>query len=213
MSEGRKRGPSERVVIASANPGKLREIDRLLRPSGRRAVAQSAFGIESVEESGSTFVENAILKARAASAATGLPAIADDSGLMVDALGGAPGVRSARLAGERASDAENLRALLSLLEGVEEARRGAHFVCVALYLREARDPLPLIAEGFWRGRILHAPRGSGGFGYDPVFYVAEHGASAAELPPEVKNASSHRARAFEALLAALKRRARVPLAR
>ena len=203
MPGGGKQGTRERIVIASANPGKLREIDRLLRPLGREAVAQSAFGIEPVEESGTTFVENAILKARAASAASGLAAIADDSGVMVDALGGAPGVRSARLAGDGANDEENARVLLYRMEGVDEERRGASFVCVVVYLRDARDPMPIIGQGLWRGRILGAPRGTGGFGYDPVFYVPEHGASVAELSADTKNASSHRARAFEALLARL----------
>ena len=196
-------GARERIVVASANPGKLREIDRLLRACGREAVAQSEFGIEPVEESGTTFIENAILKARAACAVSGLASIADDSGLMVDALGGAPGVRSARFAGDGASDEENNRTLLSLMEGIEEERRGASFVCVVAWLRDSRDPLPLLGQGLWRGRILDAPRGSGGFGYDPVFYIAEHDASVAELSLATKNASSHRARAFEALLARL----------
>ena len=194
-------GARGRVVLATSNPGKLREFARLLHPLGREVVAQSAFGLHPVEESGETFIENAILKARAASAASGLAAIADDSGLTVDALGGAPGVRSARLAGDGASDEENIRALLSLMEGVAEERRGASFVCVVVYLRDARDPMPAIGQGVWRGRILGASRGSGGFGYDPIFHVAEHGASVAELPPGIKNASSHRAKAVEALLA------------
>ena len=193
----------ERVVLASANPGKLRELARLLRPGGREVVAQSEFGLPPVEESGETFVENAILKARAASAATGLAALADDSGVMVDALGGAPGVRSARLAGDGASDGENIRALLSLMDGLGEARRGASFVCVVVYLRDARDPMPIIGQGVWRGRILTEARGTNGFGYDPIFYVAEHGASVAELPARTKNRSSHRAAALRALLARL----------
>ena len=203
MPAGRGRGDRERVVIASANPGKLREFASLLRPSGREAIAQSEFGVESVEESGGTFIENAILKARAASAVSGLAAIADDSGLMVDALGGAPGVRSARLAGEGASDGENIRALLSLMEGIEQERRRATFVCVVVYLRDARDPLPILGQGSWQGRILDSPRGRGGFGYDPIFFVPEYGASVAELLPDMKNASSHRAKAFEALVGAL----------
>ena len=193
----------ERVVLASANPGKLHELARLLRPGGREVVAQSEFGLLPVEESGETFVENAILKARAASAATGLAALADDSGVMVDALGGAPGVRSARLAGDGASDGENIRALLSLMDGLGEARRGASFVCVVVYLRDARDPMPIIGQGVWRGRILTEARGTNGFGYDPIFYVAEHGASVAELPARTKNRSSHRAAALRSLLARL----------
>ena len=188
------------VVLATSNAGKLREFARLLAPLGCEVVAQSVFGMAPVEEDGETFIENAILKARAASAASGLPAIADDSGLTVDVLDGAPGVRSARLAGDAASDEENVRVLLSLMDGVPEERRGGCFACVVVYLREARDPLPLIAQGRWRGLILQAPRGKGGFGYDPVFYVPEHGASVAELSPETKNAASHRARAVVALL-------------
>ena len=200
MSVARSQSPPRRVVLATSNPGKLREFARLLAPVGFEVFAQPTFGLEPVEESGETFIENAILKARAASAATGLAALADDSGLMVDVLGGAPGVRSARLAGDGASDGENLRALLALMEGIEEERRGASFVCVVVYMRTARDPIPIIGQGMWRGRILGSPRGSGGFGYDPVFYVPEHGSSVAELSPETKNASSHRARAVEALL-------------
>lgn len=190
-----------RVVFASSNPGKIREVARLVFRRGWEVIVQSEFGVEGVEESASTFVENALLKARAAAAASGLPAIADDSGLMVDALGGAPGVRSARFAGEGASDEENVRALLSLMEGTGDEGREARFVCVVVYLRDAGDPTPLIGCGAWRGRILRAPRGREGFGYDPVFLSIEHGVSAAEMSLEAKNACSHRAKAFEALLA------------
>ena len=197
------RGKRDRIVIATSNPGKLREFAGLFAPLGCEVLAQSEFDIEPVEESGETFIENAILKARAACAASGLSAIADDSGVTVDALDGAPGVRSARFAGDGASDEENIRALLALMEGIEEERRGACFVCVVVYMRHARDPTPIISKGMWRGRILDSPRGNGGFGYDPVFYVAEYGASVAELPLETKNASSHRARAIEGLLARL----------
>lgn len=191
----------DRVVFASSNPGKIREFSRLALRRGWELIVQSEFGVEGVEESASTFVENAILKARVASAASGLPAIADDSGLMVDALGGAPGVRSARFAGEGASDEENVRALLSLMEGTGDERREARFVCVVVYLHDACDPMPLIGYGAWRGRILRAPRGREGFGYDPVFLSIEHGVSAAEMSLEAKNACSHRAKAFEALFA------------
>ena len=190
----------ERVVLASANPGKLRELARLLAPAGFEVVAQSEFGVAPVEESGATFVENALLKARAASAAGAAAAIADDSGLVVDALGGAPGVRSARLAGDGASDADNVRALLSLMEDVEEERRGASFVCVVVRLRSPGDPLPVICQGAWRGRILREARGTRGFGYDPLFRPRGHRTSVAELSPEAKDASSHRARALRALL-------------
>ena len=194
---------ADRVVLATSNPGKRREFARLLAPLGREVVIQSEFAVKPVEESGETFVENALLKARAASLASGLPALADDSGLTVDALGGAPGVRSARLAGDGASDEKNIRTLLALMEEVPEDRRGATFVCVVVYLPHALDPMPFIAQGMWRGCLLERPRGSGGFGYDPIFYVPEHAASVAELPPGTKNASSHRARAVEALLAQL----------
>lgn len=189
-----------RVVLASANPGKLRELALLLAPAGFEVVAQSEFGVAPVKESGTTFVENALLKARAASAAGGCAAVADDSGLRVDALGGAPGVRSARLAGEGASDADNIRALLSLMEDVEEERRGASFVCVVVCLRSPGDPLPVICQASWRGRILREPRGTRGFGYDPIFHPCGYRASVAELSPEAKNASSHRARALRKLL-------------
>ena len=187
MPSGQSQGAPRRVVLATSNPGKLREFTRLLAPFGCEVLAQSEFDIEPVEESGETF----------------MPAIADDSGVAVDALGGAPGVRSARLAGDGASDGENLRALLALMEGIEEERRGACFMCVVVYMRAARDPMPIIGQGTWRGRILDSPRGVGGFGYDTAFYVPEHGASVAELSPETKNASSHRARALAALLAQL----------
>ena len=197
------RGKRGRIVIATSNPGKLREFAGLLAPLGCEVLAQSEFDIEPVEESGATFIENAILKARATCAVSGLSAIADDSGVTVDALDGAPGVRAARFAGDGASDEENIRALLALMEGIEEERRGACFVCVVVYMRHACDPTPIISEGMWRGRILDSPRGNRGFGYDPVFYVPEYGTSVAELPLETKNASSHRARAIEVLLARL----------
>ena len=203
MPSRKSQGASSRVVLATSNTGKLREFTRLLAPFGPELVAQSEFDIGPVEETGETFVENAILKARAACAVSGLPAVADDSGVTVDALDGAPGVRSARFAGDGASDEKNVRELLTRMQGIEEKRRGASFVCVVVWMRNPRDPMPIIGQGTWRGRILDAPRGSGGFGYDPVFYVPEHGASVAELSPETKNASSHRARAIETLVARL----------
>ena len=203
MPYGNRQGSPRRVVLATYNPGKLREFTRLLAPLGCEVLAQSEFDVEPVDESGETFIENAMLKARAACVASGLPAIADDSGVTVDALGGAPGVRSARLAGDGASDGENLRALLALMQGIEEEQRGASFVCVVVYMRDARDPMPIVGQGTWRGRILGKSRGTEGFGYDPVFYVPEHGSSVAELSPETKNASSHRAKAVKALLAHL----------
>ena len=188
-----------RVVLASSNPGKLAELSALLDPAGLCVVSQDVFGVEPPEETGLTFVENALIKARAACAATGLPALADDSGVVVDALEGAPGVRSARYAGG-ASDADNVAKLLEALEGVAPPERGAAFVCAIVYLRHARDPCPIVCEGIWEGRILDAPRGAGGFGYDPVFFVETLGRTAAELSRAEKNAVSHRGQALAQLL-------------
>ena len=189
-----------KVVLASSNPGKLLELRALLKPAGLQVVSQDALGVEPPEETGVTFVENALIKARAACAATGLPALADDSGVVVDALGGAPGVRSARYAGEGASDADNLARLLEALAGVDPPERGAAFVCAIVYLRHAQDPCPIVCEGVWRGRILDVPRGDGGFGYDPVFFVETLGRTAAELSRAEKNAVSHRGQALARLL-------------
>jgi XTP/dITP diphosphohydrolase len=189
-----------RVVLASGNPGKLRELHALLAPLGMDVVPQSDFDIEGAEETGRSFVENAILKARHAAEASGLPAIADDSGIMVDALGGAPGIYSARYAGEGASDQENLNLLLRNLRGVPDSERGARFVCLAVYLRDADDACPIVCEGIWPGRIIHAPKGDDGFGYDPVFHVEDCGCTSAELEPARKNAISHRAIAMGALI-------------
>jgi XTP/dITP diphosphohydrolase len=186
-----------RLVLASGNRGKLDELRDLLAPAGFELIAQSDLGVEDAEETGNTFVENALLKARHAARATGLPALADDSGLLVDALDGEPGLRSARYAGSHGNAAAN-NALL--LERLHDARRSAHFYCVLVLLRWADDPQPLIAEGVWHGRILMTPRGAHGFGYDPVFFDAEHGMSAAELEPALKNRISHRGRAITRLL-------------
>ena len=189
-----------KVVLASSNPGKLAELHALLEPAGMHVVSRDAFGVEAPEETGFTFVENALIKARAASAATGLPALADDSGVVVEALDGAPGVRSARYAGAGASDADNLAKLLASLAGIAPPRRGAVFVCAIAYLRHARDPCPMLCEGRWEGRILDTPRGGGGFGYDPVFFVEALGRTAAELSRAEKNAVSHRGQALAQLL-------------
>ena len=189
-----------RVVLASNNPGKARELGQLLAGSGLEVVPQSALGVPEAEETGLTFVENAILKARNACAHTGLPALADDSGLEVDALRGEPGIHSARYAGPGASDADNLRKLLDALDGVPEAGRSARFQCLLVLMRHAADPVPLICQGTWEGRIATAPRGTSGFGYDPVFLVPEKGCTAAELPAEEKNHLSHRGRAIACLL-------------
>jgi XTP/dITP diphosphohydrolase len=193
-----------RVVLATGNPGKLREFRQMLAALPLEIVSQSELGVPEAAETGLSFVENAILKARHAAALTGLPALADDSGLEVDALHGAPGIYSARYAGPQASDEENLRKLIADLAGVPEERRTARFQCLLVYMRDARDPTPVIAQGTWEGRILEAPRGTYGFGYDPVFYVPTHGCSSAELPPEVKNRISHRAQALARLLEALR---------
>ncbi|MDD5035105.1 MAG: RdgB/HAM1 family non-canonical purine NTP pyrophosphatase [Methylococcaceae bacterium] len=194
---------TKKIVLASNNAGKIREIQSLLAEQGMEIVPQSAFVGEEVEETGLSFVENAILKARHASRLSALPAIADDSGLEVDALRGAPGVFSARYAGPNASDAANNRKLLQELAGFDEAARGARFHCVMVYLRHAEDPSPLIGEGVWEGRILTEPRGNQGFGYDPLFFVPEEGCACAELDAERKNRLSHRAKALHALLARL----------
>lgn len=194
---------SKTIVLASSNAGKVREFNQLLGGLQLEVVPQSQFNVADADETGLTFVENAILKARNAAQHTGLPALADDSGLEVDALHGAPGIYSARYAGPKASDAENLEKLLAMLKDVPEEKRGARFQCVLVYLRHALDPTPLICQGAWEGRILTAPRGTSGFGYDPVFFVPTHACSAAELPPETKNALSHRGQALRRLLAAL----------
>jgi XTP/dITP diphosphohydrolase len=194
---------SKTVVLASSNAGKVREFNQLLADLQFEVVPQSQFNVADADETGLTFVENAILKARNAAHHTNLPALADDSGLEVDALHGAPGIYSARYAGPKASDAENLEKLLAMLKDVPEEQRDARFHCVLVYLRHALDPTPLICQGTWEGRILTAPRGASGFGYDPVFFVPTHACSAAELPAETKNALSHRGQALRQLLAAL----------
>jgi XTP/dITP diphosphohydrolase len=191
-----------RLVLATGNAGKAREIDALLAPAGVAIVSQAEFGIEPVEETGATFIENAIIKARHAAACSGLPAIADDSGLVVEALGGEPGIRSARYAGE-GGDAANIHRLLGALGGVPPAQRGARFVCIAVLLRHPADPLPLVCEGLWEGAIADSPRGDQGFGYDPVFIPRGDERSAAQLEAGEKNRLSHRGRAFRQLLALL----------
>ncbi|MGH8455587.1 MAG: RdgB/HAM1 family non-canonical purine NTP pyrophosphatase [Stenotrophobium sp.] len=191
------------VVLASRNEHKLAEIKALLAPLGWNLRLLSDFGHGAAEESAPTFVENALLKARYAAQLSGLPAIADDSGLEVEALNGAPGVLSARYAGETASDVENNQKLLQALKNVPEGQRAARFVALMVYVRRADDAVPIIAQGSWRGTILHNPRGTRGFGYDPLFYVAEQKCSAAELDATVKNKISHRARAAKHLYSAL----------
>lgn len=188
------------VVLASSNPGKLREFQYLLADRGIDVVAQSAFEVPDAEETGLSFVENAIIKARHAARVTGLPTIADDSGLEVDFLDGAPGIYSARFAGPRARDADNNARLLKLLKGVPEEQRTARYQCLLVFMRHAADPTPLICQGSWEGIITTQPRGEQGFGYDPLFHVREQNCTVAELPREVKNTLSHRARAMRQLL-------------
>ncbi len=191
------------LVLATGNAGKLAELQALLAPAGIRVRAQSEFAIAPIAETGVSFVENAILKARHASACCGLPALADDSGLAVDALDGEPGVHSARYAGEGASDAANNRRLLAALQDVPAAQRGARFHCVLVLLRHPADPVPLICSGTWEGRIATAGAGESGFGYDPLFVPAGEAVTVAELAHGTKNRLSHRAQALAALLQAL----------
>ena len=192
-----------RWVLASGNSGKLSEIQALLAPSSIEVLPQSEFGVESIEETSNTFVENALLKARHVAAATSLPTIADDSGLVVDALAGAPGINSARFAGPDNQDYDNVTKLLALLEDVADEKRSAQFYCVIVALVAPQNPFPLIGSGIWPGLITRKPRGELGFGYDPVFFDPELKATAAELPSEVKNRVSHRGRALSEIQFAL----------
>lgn len=194
----------QKVVLATGNAGKVRELASLLQDFGLEVVAQTELGVESAEETGLTFIENAILKARHAAQVTGLPAIADDSGLAVDILGGAPGIYSARYAGVEATDQQNLEKLLTALEDVPEGKRQAQFHCVLIYMRHADDPTPLVCHGSWEGVITRKPAGEGGFGYDPIFFVPSEGKTAAELTREEKSAISHRGQALKLLLEAMR---------
>ena len=191
-----------RIVLASGNVGKLQELQQVLGTERAELVPQLALQVGEVAETGLSFVENALIKARHASRITGLPALADDSGIEVDALQGRPGIYSARFAGVSGADADraNNDKLLAELASVPEDQRGARFQCVIVYLRHAEDPMPLICSGTWEGRILFAPRGEQGFGYDPLFYVPTHHCASAELPPAVKNELSHRGQALRKLL-------------
>ena len=191
--------PFNKLVIASGNKGKLKELAHLLAPLGLEIIPQAELNVPEAEEPFTTFIENALTKARHASKITGLPALADDSGLCVDALQGAPGVISARYAGVGANDQTNLDKLLVELQDVPLAQRTARFICVMVYLRNAEDPTPIIAQGVWEGLILVHAVGENGFGYDPVFWVAEHQCSSAQLAPELKNALSHRGQALRLL--------------
>lgn len=190
----------ESIVLASNNAGKVREINELLSAEGIRVIPQGELGVPEAEETGLSFVENALLKARNAAEHSGLASIADDSGIEIDALKGSPGIYSARYAGAGASDAANVDRLLTELRDVPEAERTARFRCLMVYMRHAQDPTPVICQGTWEGRILFAPRGENGFRYDPVFYVPETGCSAAELPSAAKNRLSHRGQALAKLV-------------
>ena len=191
------------IVLASSNQGKVREINQLLAGLDLQVQPQTDFGVTDIEETGLSFIENAILKARNAAQHTGLPAIADDSGIEVDALHGEPGIYSARYAGAGASDLANLEKLLDKLGGLPAEKRTARFQCLMVYMRHATDPTPLICQGTWEGRILFKPEGENGFGYDPVFYVPTHDCSSAQLSADIKNSLSHRGQALRKLLAAL----------
>lgn len=189
-----------KIVLASGNAGKVREINKLFAGCGIEVVPQSELNVPEVPETGTTFVENAIIKARHAAQCTGLPAISDDSGIEVDALNARPGVYSARYAGEGASDLDNNNKMLAELEGITEAERTARYWCVLVFMRDENDPVPIITQASWDGRILEAPRGEAGFGYDPIFYVPTHDCSGGELALEEKNKISHRALALKAML-------------
>lgn len=204
----RSRARATQAVLATGNAGKLREMAALLAPIGFQLRAQGELGIAAAAETAVTFVENALQKARHASRAARLPAIADDSGLVVPALGGAPGVRSARYAGDDATDAQNNRKLIGALTGIED--RSAWFFCALVFIERPEDPAPLLATGLWRGQIIDQPRGEGGFGYDPHFLVPHLGRTSAELAPEEKNALSHRGQAVAALLQRLRERSEGP---
>jgi XTP/dITP diphosphohydrolase len=188
-----------KLVLASSNTGKLEELRQLLAGTGIELIAQSELGIADADETGLTFIENALLKARHAAAVSGLPALADDSGICVDVLNGAPGIHSARYAGGHGNADANIDKLLHVLRDVTDENRSAHFQCVLVLLRHANDPQPLIAEGQWRGRILRERLGNGGHGYDPVFFDVQHGLSAAQMSAELKNALSHRGKALAVL--------------
>ncbi|MFZ1537104.1 MAG: RdgB/HAM1 family non-canonical purine NTP pyrophosphatase [Chromatiaceae bacterium] len=194
----------ESIVLASNNAGKVREINALLAAEDIHVIPQDELGVVEMEETGLSFVENAIIKARNAAAHSGLAAIADDSGIEVDALAGAPGIYSARFAGAGASDLDNLDKLLQTLEGVPAEQRTARFQCLMVYMRHAEDPTPVICQGTWDGIILEGPRGENGFGYDPIFFVPSEGLSSAELDPATKNRLSHRGQALAQLVRYLK---------
>jgi XTP/dITP diphosphohydrolase len=192
--------PPARIVLATGNRGKVRELAQMLAGLHVEVIPQSEFNITGAEETGVTFIENALIKARHAAELTNLPAIADDSGIAVEGLNGAPGVYSAQYAGPGATDGTNVQKLLNDTHHLPDGQRLARFICVLVYLTHAKDPMPLIAQGVWVGELLRAPVGENGFGYDPIFYVPTHGCSSAQLPPEIKNILSHRGQALRVLI-------------
>jgi len=194
---------SKKIVLATGNKGKVKELAAMLSSLSIEVLPQSDFAVTEVAETGSTFIENAIIKARHAAKHTGLPAIADDSGLAVDALGGAPGVYSARYSGEHATDQSNITKLLGAMADVPNDKRQAKFLCVLVYMRHADDPSPIICQGEWCGEIMTEQQGDNGFGYDPIFWVNQQNSSSAQLSPQQKNALSHRSKALKLLLAQL----------
>lgn len=198
-----KLAPARKLVLASGNAGKLCEIGAMVEPLGWTVLPQGYWNVQAAAEDGATFIENALIKARHAARHTGLPALADDSGLVVEALDGAPGIYSARFAGDQTDDKANNRKLLELMRDIPFAGRTAHFYCAMVVLLHEKDPAPLVACGLWRGRVATALSGTGGFGYDPLFWVESHRCTSAELPPHVKNALSHRGQAMTALVAQL----------
>ena len=191
---------TQKIVLASGNKGKVAELSQMLAPFQLQVVPQTELGVSDADETGLTFIENALIKARHAALVTGLPAIADDSGLAVDVLGGAPGIYSARYAGEAASDSNNIDKLLAAMQQVPPEQRGAQFHCVLVYLRHAEDPTPLVCHGVWRGQISLSRSGSNGFGYDPVFFIPEENCTSAELSRERKQQLSHRGKALSQLI-------------
>ena len=199
----------QKIVLATGNPGKVAELSAMLAPLSLEIVPQTELSVPDADETGLTFIENAIIKARHAAKLTGLPAIADDSGLAVDSLGGAPGIYSARYAGQSATDSDNIQKLLQALTDVPESQRQAQFHCVLVYLRHAEDPTPLIAHGIWHGEITLHPHGDGGFGYDPVFFVPELTCTSAQLSKTAKAQVSHRGKALQLLLAQLTQRMQI----
>ncbi len=193
-----------KIVLASSNQGKLKEINAMLAEIEITVIPQSEFKISDADETGSSFIENALIKARHASAESGLPAIADDSGIVIDALEGRPGIYSARYAGVGASDEKNLWKLIKEVEALPENDRNARFICLMVYIRHKDDPTPVIAQGEWQGMAITEPRGENGFGYDPMFFLPDHQCTSAELPPDTKNLLSHRGKALRKLIYELK---------